>query len=210
MSRNVIDRTHFSSFSPEKTFAFIRGSATALNHVNTLRALQYAREKHEGQTRKSGEPYITHPLTMASHALSLGLHDDELVATLLLHDIVEDCGVSPEELPVNEDVRTAVRLLTHVKPEPLEPYYRAISENRLASFAKIFDRCHNVSTMAGAFSVEKLRQYVDETKTYSYPLITTTKHRWPEYANVMFVLRYHMHAVTDAVASCLELMESEV
>ena len=44
-------------------------------------------------------PYINHPFTMACHALAMGLEDDELIAALLLHDVVEDCGVSAEELP---------------------------------------------------------------------------------------------------------------
>ena len=61
------------------------------------RAFYYAAEKHEGQSRKSGEPYIIHPLDAAITVASLKL-DANAVAAALLHDVQEDCGVTPEEL----------------------------------------------------------------------------------------------------------------
>ena len=64
-------------FSPEKMYTYIRGFATALNMEQTLKALSFAREKHSGQFRKSGEPYIIHPLTMSCDAMSMGIKDDK-------------------------------------------------------------------------------------------------------------------------------------
>ena len=61
------------------------------------RAYAYAAEKHDGQTRRSGEPYITHPLAVATILTELEMDDATLVAGLL-HDVVEDCGVSREQL----------------------------------------------------------------------------------------------------------------
>lgn len=61
------------------------------------RAYAYAAEKHEGQTRRSGEPYIIHPLAVAIILAELEMDDATLVAGLL-HDVVEDCGVSHEQL----------------------------------------------------------------------------------------------------------------
>ena len=52
---------------------------------------------------------------MACHALAMGLEEDELLAAILLHDVCEDCGVPPGELPVCEEVRRIVALVT--KPE---------------------------------------------------------------------------------------------
>jgi len=61
------------------------------------RAYRYAYEKHDGQFRRSGEPYITHPLAVAGILTELEM-DDDTVAAGLLHDVVEDCGVTRDEL----------------------------------------------------------------------------------------------------------------
>lgn len=81
-------------FKAEKMYTYIRGYATALEMNQTLSTLSFAREKHSGQVRKSGDPYIVHPLTMACNALSLGIKDDNVIATILLHDVCEGCDVS--------------------------------------------------------------------------------------------------------------------
>ena len=61
-------------------------------------ATLYAEACHEGQTRKyTGEPYVTHPRRVAAQAAVLGLSDDAVIAGLL-HDVVEDCGITVEEL----------------------------------------------------------------------------------------------------------------
>jgi guanosine-3',5'-bis(diphosphate) 3'-pyrophosphohydrolase len=57
----------------------------------------FAEKAHEGQFRKSGEPYITHPLAVAEIVADLQL-DVASVAAAILHDVVEDCGVSVETL----------------------------------------------------------------------------------------------------------------
>ena len=179
----------------------------------TLSALNYARRLHKGQVRKSGEPYIIHPLTMACQAVYMGVNDDNIIATILLHDVVEDCGVSVNDLPMNNEVKCAVGLLTYVKPSVYlerdgegpsilvvkNNYYDAISKNRIASIAKLFDRCHNVSSMAGTFSKEKLNDYIDETDMFVLPLLRETKENFPEYQDILFVLKYHIISVLDAI-----------
>lgn len=60
-------------------------------------AYDFAELSHEGQVRRSGEPYIHHPLSTALHLADLKL-DANCIAAALLHDVLEDCDVSPEEL----------------------------------------------------------------------------------------------------------------
>src|SRR2546423_3853498 len=62
-----------------------------------VRAYQLAEAAHEGQLRKSGEPYITHPLAVAGILAGLGL-DDLTIAAALLHDAVEDTGVTIDDV----------------------------------------------------------------------------------------------------------------
>ena len=93
-------------------------------------------EAHAGQKRKRSDiPYIYHPLNLACHALSMGITEDEIIAACMLHDVVEDCGKKPEDLPVNDETRELVRLLTHGKTTDanraavMTAYFDAIAEN---------------------------------------------------------------------------------
>ena len=101
-----------TSFNSEKMYTYLRGLATGAGMKQTLKAMSFARDKHSGQLRKSGEPYIVHPLMMACNAVSIGIRDDTVIATILLHDVCEDCAVSLSELPVDDRVRNAVDLMT--------------------------------------------------------------------------------------------------
>ena len=194
-----------ANFDASKMYTYLKGYAMGLEWHDTLEALSFARVAHKDQRRKSGEPYIVHPLTVASHAVALGIKEDTIVAAAILHDVVEDCGVKAENLPVSMDTRDAVRRLTHIKGEPLGPYYREIGEDRIASIVKLLDRCDNVSTMAGVFSVEKVAQYIGETRQFVLPLLRETKDKWPNDSNALFVLKYHIMSVIDGLEVCLQV-----
>lgn len=163
--------------------------------------------------RKSGDPYIVHPLTMACNALSLGIHDDDIIATILLHDVCEDCDVAFEELPVNDKVKFGVELMTftvmegETKETATTRYYNMLLQSKEAAFTKLIDRCHNVSTMAGTFSKEKLRAYIDETRQYVLPLLRKVKNKYPDKSDILFVLKYHMTSVVDAIDFTLQACE---
>ena len=201
-------------FSAEKMYTYIRGYATGASMHETLKALTFAREKHEGQHRKNGEPYIIHPLTMACNALSLGIRDDEVIATILLHDVCEDCDVSLQELPVADTVRHNVELMTfsvmdgESKEIAKNRYYNMIVQTRAATLTKLIDRCHNVSSMAGTFSKEKLNAYIEETRHYVLPLLRKAKMQYPEDSDILFVLKYHITSVVDSIEATILAYES--
>ena len=177
------------------------------------KAYEVADRAHEGQMRKSGDPYIVHPLTMACHALSLGINEDSVIATILLHDVCEDCNVPLSELPVSDAVRRGVGLMTfsvmegETKETAKTRYYNLLLESREAAITKLIDRCHNVSSMAGTFSVEKLRAYIDETRQYVLPLLRKIKRLYPEDSDKLFALKYHMTSVVDAIDETLKSCE---
>ena len=89
-------------------YTYLRGYASGAGMKETLKALAFAREKYSGQLRKSGEPYIVHPLTMACNAVSMGIKEDAVIATIILHDVCEDCGVTIGQLPVSDRVKHAL------------------------------------------------------------------------------------------------------
>ena len=202
-----------TGYNSEKMYTFIRGFASGAQLKETLSALSYAREKHSGQLRKSGEPYIVHPLTMACNAISIGIREDDVLATILLHDVCEDCGVDPALLPVSDPVKHSVELLTfsvmegETKEIAKNRYYNMILQDRAATLTKLIDRCHNVSSMAGTFSKEKLRAYIEETRQYVLPLLRKAKVKYPADSDMLFVLKYHITSVVDSIEATMQVYE---
>lgn len=205
ITSNLSDRL----FSEARMATYIGAYCNAKKLYQTSRALSFAREKHDGQFRKPGHskervPYIYHPLLMTCHALALGLEEDELLSAALLHDVCEDCGVGIDELPVNDRTREAVRLLT--KPENFgktEPEYRAyyegIAGDRIATMVKLLDRCNNISGMSTTFTDDRMAGYIRETLEYIYPLMEKARDAYPEYSNQLFLIRYQMRSVLEAL-----------
>ncbi len=112
-----LTRTAMFEESPIETIIF---KAQAY-HPNTdaallRRAYAYAEAKHEGQSRRSGEPYITHPVAVTTILTELEMDDATLVAGLL-HDVVEDCGVSREQIAAEfgEEIADLVDGVTKLK-----------------------------------------------------------------------------------------------
>ena len=187
------------TFDSVKEFTYLKGYATGARMPNTIQALNYARAMHSTQTRKDGSPYIIHPLTMACHAVAMGINDDVIIAALLLHDVVEDCGVSLEQLPVDDNVKLVVNLVTKTSGYDNDKYYASISTDVRAIIVKLIDRCHNVSSMAGVFNEKKIGEYVQETKDYVMPLIRAAKDAHPEYSHILFILKYHIESIIDVM-----------
>lgn len=164
-------------------------------------ALDAAIRFHHGQKRTEGRPYIIHPMMLAMHGIALGIAQDDLLAVMLLHDVCEDCPVSPEELDVSENVRHGVRCITKTrregesKEEVMQHYMEEIRASKEACIAKIFDRCHNVSSMAGVFFEKRMQAYIVETKKYIYPLIQYVKDTYPEYDSAVFALEYQIKSI---------------
>ena len=211
-SEKILEVTsHLSDrlFSETRMATYVGAYCNAKHLYQTRRALAFAKKKHSGQFRKVGHgderiPYIYHPLLLTCHALALGLEDDDLLSACLLHDVCEDCAVKPEELPVSEATKEAVRLLT--KPENFEKtdkdetaYYDGIAGNRIATMVKLLDRCNNIASMATSFSDEKMSEYIIETQKYIHPLMEKARDDYPQYANQLFLIRYHMNSVLEAL-----------
>ena len=69
-----------------------------VERINELLAVfDFANRAHQGQKRKSGDLYITHPIAVASLLANIRM-DSQTIAASLLHDVIEDCGVTTEQL----------------------------------------------------------------------------------------------------------------
>ena len=175
------------------------------NHklYNTTRALDFALNAHKGQLRKKSEiPYIYHPLNMTCHLLALDIIEDDVLAATLLHDVIEDCDKTIDELPVDADVKELVELLTSFKvkdehrKKELERYYKAISKNPKACLIKLIDRCNNITTMSWGLSKERIYRAIKESEEYVLPLLKIIK-KVPEYNNAYWLLQYQIESMLD-------------
>ena len=123
------------------------------------KAYDFAKLKHEGQFRKSGEPYITHPMNVALILISV-YADYETISAGLLHDVLEDCDCTPEEMeeafgPVITKLVKGVTKLSKInfstENEYLIDYYKKIivgmSEDVRVIIIKLADRLHNMRTL---------------------------------------------------------------
>ena len=123
------------------------------------RAFQYAYDGHNGQNRKSGEPYITHPLHVALYLCELNF-DKETIAAALLHDLIEDTDISYEDLKkeFGEEVADIVDGVTKLdkikyssneeaKADAIRKMVIAMSKDIRVLILKLADRLHNIQTI---------------------------------------------------------------
>ena len=108
-------------------------------------ARRIATDAHRGQTDKAGAPYIGHPARVAAHAAAAG-GDERVVAAAWLHDVVEDTGVTPDDLRaagIPDDVVAAVVAVSKVAGEAMEDYVARVKRDPLAVAVKTADLADN-------------------------------------------------------------------
>ena len=123
------------------------------------RAFQYAYDGHNGQNRKSGEPYITHPLHVAIYLCELNF-DKETIAAALLHDLIEDTEISYDDIKkeFGEEVADIVDGVTKLdkikystneeaKADAIRKMVIAMSKDIRVLILKLADRLHNIQTI---------------------------------------------------------------
>ncbi len=141
----------------EPLLAIHRGAHPKVDVRLLQRGYDVAEERHRGQLRKSGDPYITHPLAVATILAELGMDTTTLVAALL-HDTVEDTGLSIEELAADFGQEVAhlvdgVTKLDRVKygaaaeSETIRKMIVAMARDPRVLVIKLADRLHNMRTL---------------------------------------------------------------
>jgi len=156
------------------------------------RAYDYAMKAHEGQLRKSGEPYLEHPLQVAVTLAELQM-DTSTLAAALLHDVLENCGIPPQEIvkEFGPEVGKLVDGVTKLgkislnvpgeviqrqnentrseQAENLRKMLVAMAEDLRVVFIKLADRLHNMKTL-DALEPEKQLRIARETAEVYAPL----------------------------------------
>ena len=155
----------------------------------TTKALELSFEAHKGQTRKSGEPYIVHPILVAAITAKIS-NDEMMIQAALLHDVVEDTSYTIEDLEreFGDDVAHMVEGLTKIIEIRDEELIPSGSDERLINSAlsfrkmliasikdvrvlviKLCDRLHNMLTLE-ALSFEKQKRIAEETIVVYAPI----------------------------------------
>lgn len=146
------------------------------------KAMHYAIKHHAGQLRKSGEPFVTHPLAVAAILIKWGM-DYQSISAGLLHDIVEDTDVSLAEIKseFGDEIAHLVEVITKVstfssknraddkytKDKDVNAYimqvFLGMSKDMRVMLIKLADRFHNMSTIR-FLKPEKQKRIAFETK----------------------------------------------
>lgn len=145
------------------------------------RAYYYAEQAHDGQRRRSGEPYIIHPLAVANILADMHLDHQSLMAAML-HDVIEDTGVPKTALAkqfgdVVTDLVDGVSKLTnihfeskeHQQAENFQKMAMAMAKDIRVILVKLADRLHNLRTL-GSLKPEKRRRIAKETLDIYAPI----------------------------------------
>lgn len=145
------------------------------------RAFVVARDAHEGQTRSSGEPYITHPVAVAGIIAEMQL-DHEAVMAALLHDVIEDTPYTEEQLAAEfgknvaeivQGVSKLDKLKFRTRQEAQVENFRkmilAMTKDIRVVLIKLADRTHNMRTL-GSLRPDKRVRIAKETLEIYSPL----------------------------------------
>ncbi|MBB2154908.1 bifunctional (p)ppGpp synthetase/guanosine-3',5'-bis(diphosphate) 3'-pyrophosphohydrolase [Gluconacetobacter diazotrophicus] len=146
------------------------------------RAFAVAQAAHAGQVRDNGDPYITHPLAVAS--ILAGFHlDPSSIATALLHDTIEDTGVTHDRLraefgPTVADLVDGVTKLTRLElqsdrtkqAENFRKLVLAMSKDIRVLIVKLADRLHNMRTLHYVQRLDRRQRIARETMEIYAPL----------------------------------------
>ncbi len=144
-------------------------------------AYQLAEEAHASQTRRSGEPYITHPLAVACDLADMRMDADTIMAALL-HDVIEDTPVTKTEISsrfgeIVAELVDGVSKLTQIEfksrveaqAENFRKMLLAMAKDIRVIIVKLADRLHNMRTI-GAMPIDKKRRIARETLDIFAPI----------------------------------------
>ena len=160
----------------------IRAYNPALDEMRLTSAYRLGEKAHEGQTRASGEAYFTHPISVANILAEMHMDLDTII-TALLHDTVEDCDVSLDQIrdAFGKDVSELVDGVTKLtrielqsegtkQAENLRKLLVATSRDIRVLLVKLADRTHNMQTIESFAREDKKKRIASETRDIYAPL----------------------------------------
>lgn len=226
---------NYKYFGPETAVEILLQEFKKRGFEQSCIALLLARKYHLDQFRKGGEPYIWHPIRMALLALLFSGITDDIVATILLHDVIEETyqkdrlrrdnsktlldrisyvKMVARSLPTNSSIRESVMLLTTLpasnetpeqKAERKEAYFANIYGRLESIITKLFDRIDNLLDAPGNLSREAIIKNLIETEERLIPAALRAEEEYPDSVDLIRGIRIILQCLTHVLAPIYEV-----
>lgn len=184
-----------------------------VSYFHAVNALEYAKKIHIGMRKDNTTPEFQHQVEIALFLRSMNRHmlyPADTLAVCFLHDTLEDYAISHSishetlEKKFNMKIADATWKISKIRDGVKlsnEEYYESVGSCPIASIAKGVDRINNLSSMHPVFTLQKQRQYIQETIDFVLPMLKKARHLHPEqeaiYENIKFVLNNFIKMTID-------------
>lgn len=186
-------------------------AAVEQRYQEAVSAFRFAESVHLGVRKDGVTPEFYHQLSILGRAISLHatLSDPlSVYVAILLHDCPEDYPNTIEDIlrkfPAHASNSMALSKYDYLDRPGTTPemvakefsdYIQVLSASPVLSVVKLLDRLHNLSTMLGVFSAEKVQRYINEVDTYFLPMLKEAKHRFPEQEAVYEIIKSDLNTL---------------
>lgn len=188
----------------QKRHLALRQQLIGARYFDALAAMEFASRFHSGTRKDLITPEFDHQICIALYALTLSDISlrEEVIATIMLHDVDEDYGVGTLAIRalfscddkariIGDAVDCMTKVIHGVQRDEKELFER-MANDPVASIAKGCDRIHNLSSMGGVFTIEKQKKYIAEVRNLFLPMLKKARRNFPHqtaaYENIKFVL----------------------
>jgi (p)ppGpp synthase/HD superfamily hydrolase len=161
-----------------------------IRYNDCIRALNYAVKIHTGLRKDGVTPEFYHQLNILGFLITQHKNLMDPASTYIaaiLHDTPEDYAERSAEIktlfPFDWHYAERLSKIRNGEKIALKVYFADIAGCHVCSPVKLADRIHNISTMPGVFSAEKMRKYIDEVKVYFLPMAKTARKHFPAQNN---------------------------
>ena len=179
------------------------GAANANNEFKVaLAAFEFAEQRTTGFRKNGTTPNFMHPVEVGAYLMTLQSslrHPGEALAASFLHDVMEDYGVTFDELRerfghmVAHATMRLSKVVGGVKLSSMDEYFENMLDCPIAPCVKGSDRINNQGTMVGAFSPLKQMEYVEESEKYILPMLKKARRLYSDqeavFENIKLMLK---------------------
>lgn len=205
----------------KKQYTKFKSYFTERGMTESLKAMELVEKYHVGK-RRGGGPERSHLYEVAGQTLAtfekhVSIEElDCMVAASFLHDLVEDYADLYSEADLRRDFkeRTCGLVMNVCKWEGFQKiekdyieYFDNVSSDIGSIVVKVSDRIHNMSTCIGGMSLARIRKYIEEVKTYFFPMIRQARKDYPEYYMALTSMKQQLDYRIEVTLIAVELME---
>ena len=185
-------------------------------YYTALEAMDFAAGYHTGMRKDGVTPEFDHQISICHYVRSLPdlIHEEDTIATMLLHDVMEDYDVKLRTIIslFGDRIAEATELLNKNdesgRPKNHQSMIDAMAKNPIASIGKPADRIHNWNSMGTVFTPKKQLQYVDEGSLL-LPMVKEARRRFPRQERAYENIKHMMQSQIMLIRASLQNYKEE-